>query len=224
MPSSAELAALRSNVLGSVEDYSRLRFLGERAAQLPEIRALGSDFTVEDRGAIFFGAMLNEFFAVTSDRSVYAEVLSKVNRYVDRDAATGGRAWTIVREHLLEIGRKRGWSTADTIWDDWSPQQQREFTSMVESDLKAKRGGCYIATAVYGTYDCRELWVLRRFRDETLLTSRLGRAFTALYYATSPIAVRHGGRPLRTALRRPLDAIVRYLLSRGVSDAPYTET
>ena len=28
--------------------------------------------------------------------------------------------------------------------------------------------GCYVATAVYGSYDCPEIWTLRRFRDKVL--------------------------------------------------------
>ncbi|AZA83149.1 hypothetical protein C1637_19580 [Chryseobacterium lactis] len=28
------------------------------------------------------------------------------------------------------------------------------------------QGACYIATAVYGSYDCSEVWILRRFRDQ----------------------------------------------------------
>ncbi|TFC34118.1 CFI-box-CTERM domain-containing protein [Cryobacterium sp. TMT2-42-4] len=224
MSSNDKFAVLRSNVLASVERHDRLRFLAERGADLAELRALGPEFSVEDRGAIFFNAMLNEFFTVASDHHDYVEVLSKVNRFVDVDRATGSRAWSLVREHMLQIGRQRGWSTVDTIWEDWTPKQQREFTTMIDKDLKEKRSGCYVATAVYGTYDCRELWVLRRFRDETLSTSRLGRAFTAVYYAVSPIAVRHGGRPLRAVLRRPLDVIVRFLLASGVSDAPYRES
>ena len=32
-----------------------------------------------------------------------------------------------------------------------------------------KIGACYIATAVYGSYDCPQVWVLRRFRAEVLL-------------------------------------------------------
>jgi hypothetical protein len=223
MPSSDEYPALRRNVLGSVEDYTRLRFLGERSAELAEMRALGQEFSLEDRGAIFYNAMLNEFFGLTGDRNVYTQVLSKVNRFVDQDCTTGGRAWTLVREHLLEIGRQRGWSTSKTIYEDWTPGQQGEFTNMIENDLKEKRSGCYVATAVYGTYDCRELWVLRRFRDETLAASRVGQRLISLYYAASPIAVRYGGRPLRAILRRPLNMLVRFLVARGMSDSPYRE-
>ena len=42
-------------------------------------------------------------------------------------------------------------------------------------------GGCYIATAVYGSYDCPQVWTLRRFRDFKLAKSLGGRIFIKLY-------------------------------------------
>lgn len=50
----------------------------------------------------------------------------------------------------------------------------------------SKKEGCYIATAVYGSYDAPEVRVLRRFRDEKLKKTVLGRAFVRAYYRLSP--------------------------------------
>lgn len=46
---------------------------------------------------------------------------------------------------------------------------------------KKKKEGCYIATAVYGSYDSPEVLELRKFRDATLRRSALGRCFIRTY-------------------------------------------
>ena len=51
-----------------------------------------------------------------------------------------------------------------------------------EDDDDDSSDGCYIATAVYGTYDCPELWVLRRFRDYGLRKSTIGTALAANWH------------------------------------------
>ena len=87
------------------------------------------------------------------------------------------------------------------------------------------KNGCYIATAVYKSYDCPQVWVLRRFRDNQLAKSMLGRAFIRVYYAVSPALVRlHGDQLKKSALlRRFLDKFVSYLHNKGYADTPYTD-
>ena len=59
-----------------------------------------------------------------------------------------------------------------------------------QSNSQGKAGGCYIATAVYGSYDCPEVWVLRRYRDFVLAKSGPGCVFIRFYYALSPVLVK----------------------------------
>jgi hypothetical protein len=47
-------------------------------------------------------------------------------------------------------------------------------------------GGCFIATAAYGTDTAGQLDVLRAFRDTTLLQTSLGTKLVSFYYRTSP--------------------------------------
>ena len=68
-------------------------------------------------------------------------------------------------------------------------------------------GGCFIATAAYGSYLEPEVRLLRQFRDDYLLTNAPGRAFVDWYYATSPEYARV------IAASEPLRALVRGLLT-----------
>ena len=71
---------------------------------------------------------------------------------------------------------------------------------------KPKTGGCFIATATYGSPLAPELIILRQFRDEVLLESKLGVVFVRVYYFASPtiaaVISRHDS--LRTITRRIL--------------------
>lgn len=49
-----------------------------------------------------------------------------------------------------------------------------------------KENGCYIATAVYGSYTCDEVVKLRKFRDDKLAKHTLGRYFIRFYYIVGP--------------------------------------
>lgn len=49
-----------------------------------------------------------------------------------------------------------------------------------------KKEGCYVATAVYGSYDCLQVRILRRYRDDVLSATFFGRAFVRIYYFVSP--------------------------------------
>ena len=75
------------------------------------------------------------------------------------------------------------------IRDDTTPSlddlQGTEFGAH-EGPSQVPSGGCFIATAAYGTDTARELDILREFRDEVLLPNSLGSKFVSLYYKTSP--------------------------------------
>lgn len=92
-------------------------------------------------------------------------------------------------------------------------------------ELNGKKKGCYIATAVYGSYDCPEVWVLRRFRDNTLDRNWYGRLFIKCYYAVSPIMVKLFGqkRWFNQLFRNQLNKIVNDLKEKGYIDTPYKD-
>ena len=89
---------------------------------------------------------------------------------------------------------------------------------IVNRHLEQKRtsGGCYIATAIYGSYNCSEVLVLRRFRDNALKKTWVGSLFIHTYYAISPTIVRWFGRSrlFNTLGKYYLDKIVAKLCSK----------
>ena len=103
----------------------------------------------------------------------------------------------------------------------------RDYTASLNETLRQMHSpvgtdGCYIATAVYGSYDCPEVWTLRRFRDEVLGKSMGGRMFIKAYYALSPILAKGLGKGMaQKACRMALDPFVAYLQSQGISSNQY---
>ena len=93
------------------------------------------------------------------------------------------------------------------------------------SRKKVKKHGCYIATCVYKSYDCAEVWTLRRFRDNTLSQIWYGRLFIRIYYAVSPILVKWFGKAkwFERFWKRILNKLVKELQSRGLSSEPYID-
>ncbi len=94
-----------------------------------------------------------------------------------------------------------------------------------EVPVSTMRSGCYVATCVYGSYDCPQVWTLRRYRDDTLASTWYGRAFIHTYYAVSPTLVKWFGNTawFRKLWKGKLDRMVARLQSRGVASAPYQD-
>ena len=87
------------------------------------------------------------------------------------------------------------------------------------------RAGCYVATAIYGSYDCPQVWTLRRYRDFFLAKTWYGRAFIRIYYAISPTIVKIFGNAewFRKMWRGKLDRMVKKLQNKGYESTPYND-
>lgn len=101
----------------------------------------------------------------------------------------------------------------------------REPSESSTESSSGSRGGCYVATCVYGSYDCPEVWTLRRYRDYTLDESWFGRLSVKVYYAVSPIMVRWFGKTawFKKIWKPFLDRMVANLQAKGVEDTPYVD-
>lgn len=105
------------------------------------------------------------------------------------------------------------------------PNIATQTVASAVSSEKAKKQGCYIATCVYGSYNCPPVWALRRYRDNTLAKTWRGRLFIRCYYATSPILVKLFGEMecFKSMWRRILNIIVAKLQASGVESTPYCD-
>lgn len=88
-----------------------------------------------------------------------------------------------------------------------------------------KYQGCYIATCVYGSYDCPEVWVLRRYRDFKLGQTFSGRLFIKIYYFISPILVKLFGKKkwFKSMFKKKIENMVLKYKKLGYDDTPYED-
>lgn len=101
-------------------------------------------------------------------------------------------------------------------------------TSLDCSDMSHRykdKNGCYIATCVYGSYDCPQVWTLRRFRDYILDKTWYGRTFIKCYYSISPALIKLFGNQkwFRTFWKKCLDVIVNSLNNKGIKNTYYQD-
>ena len=85
--------------------------------------------------------------------------------------------------------------------------------------------GCYVATCVYGSYDCPEVWTLRRYRDYCLDASWYGRLFIKCYYKISPMLVKWFGDTqwFKNIWKPVLNRMVNRLRENGYESTAYVD-
>ena len=105
------------------------------------------------------------------------------------------------------------------------PGNNVKLTATFRAQSTQNNQGCYVATSVYGSYDCPEVWTLRRFRDNVLAKTWYGRLFIRLYYAVSPTAVKLFGdcEWFQNFFRDRLDKMVSGLQADGFESTPYQD-
>lgn len=113
------------------------------------------------------------------------------------------------------------------LWKKASEPGRKSYSSGGSRSYRRAKssGGCYVATCVYGSYDCPEVWILRRYRDNSLASSWYGRVFIKIYYAVSPTLVKifGGCNWFKKLCRSMLDPMVEKLHTKGYENTPYSD-
>ena len=140
------------------------------------------------------------------DQLVYKSILFYHERYISQNKG--------IRTEEKQVH----WEKAFLLWNTLKNADPK-----FNEPSPPKPKGCYVATCVYGSYDCPEVWTLRRFRDFRLAKTRRGRAFIRLYYRISPGLVKRFGhtRWFRRLWKGRLDRMVEKLRKEGFDSTPY---
>ena len=133
---------------------------------------------------------------------------------------------TITRALAAEIFfNEKKHKMVEEQFDKFTEQLLKKNSSVKIEKYDTNKPGCYVATCVYGSYDCPEVWTLRRYRDDTLGATWYGRAFIRTYYAISPTLVKWFGKTkwFKKMWKGKLDKKVKKLQEKGVESTPYED-
>ena len=105
-----------------------------------------------------------------------------------------------------------------TAWNVFAQTQRNPYYLLVTPTAPMPSspsggGGCFIATAAYGSYLHTDVQVLRRFRDNVLQKHAWGRSLVDWYYRKSPTFANYiAERPLARGVVRMMLTPIVYLL------------
>ena len=130
-----------------------------------------------------------------------------------------------VRQHNILMPNLVNKQGNAAVIKNYNEKISKYDSSYQAPNVNLTSGGCYVATTVYGSYDCPQVWTLRRYRDNILAKTWYGRAFIRTYYAVSPTLVKWFGNKdwFKNIWKPKLDRMVNNLNSEGVENTPYED-
>jgi len=141
------------------------------------------------------------------------EKVDSLARMLPSDFVHRVRRISAVRNHIVfEPGSDRLQNRQRFIDDCVAVESSITALKGRRLDLGRPSAGCFVATAVYGDYDCTEVYVFRRLRDEVFARKAIGRATIQLYYRISPTlaAAIQDSQRARATLRALLDPLASF--------------
>jgi tetratricopeptide (TPR) repeat protein len=139
------------------------------------------------------------------DGNIHKNLIEAAKQYMYRYTCFGGQKKVFLTE--------QGYAQAKQFILEAEANIQKIDPAYRAQIPKHEHGACYVATTIYGSYDCEEVMTLREFRDYTLSTYTIGRFFIASYYRVGPsLALRVSPEKAASrVVRKLLDELVHYL-------------
>ena len=136
------------------------------------------------------GEDVDILFSYSSDNAQTWSTPNPLNTNAANDAGqdyspqllnNGEHQWLVTWESTDGLGTPSVGLDSDIVFANISTD-----STISTQSLSSGGGGCFIATAAYGTPMATEIDTLRTFRNEYLLTNTIGSAFVDTYYRLSP--------------------------------------
>ncbi|HEX2629785.1 MAG TPA: CFI-box-CTERM domain-containing protein, partial [Chitinophagaceae bacterium] len=130
-------------------------------------------------------------FKSSAAKVAVAEEDQSISSITESPGATNSPASTrSFDQQLLDLVQQKGKLHAVKFCKDnksWGLKESKDYVDRLAAQhgIKGKEG-CFVATACYGDYDAPEVVVLRKYRDDVLGKTFLGRMFIRIYYKVSP--------------------------------------
>ncbi len=197
------------------KDLNDREFCGNDASKLISIGILKEDTVYTKR--------IHGFDLLLKGEVNFDESSRKMKEFVDKIINYYGKDNIKVIEVDKRINKANN-NINTTNYNNTSNNSYNSYNSN-KYTTSPKKSGCYIATCVYGSYDCKEVWRLRRYRDYYLDNHWFGRIFIKLYYSISPTLVKLFGNKkwFKKISKKLLDKKIVKLIKKGYEDTPYND-
>lgn len=225
------LKLIRDNVDGKEEQVKSVQEVAMRCTLISDMLYNGAknhynDIDIQIRSK-YVQEMYNNCLAAVRIMYILGDSIDSLFENYEELHMVAASAWKagIVKDRKLVYGDSKLIHESVDRYFEYAKKVKKYDSSYEISTTNITSNGCYVATAVYGSYDCPQVWTLRRYRDYILAETWHGRAFIRTYYAISPTLVKWFGHTawFKKLWKGKLDRMVADLNAEGVENTPYED-